>query len=271
MQSILNPACGFLICRCLTVLCADCKSGAHLGSVLFLGLSWLWSLLCGAERSGSWTDPSLPAWRWAPGCWWCPTTADCCSAGDTGTAASASPSWEKASWWEESAGTLVRTGEQTNASSLGSRTADFCSAVFPTDVVTCLALDLCGIYLVSGSRDTSCIVWKVLQQVTIVWALARSICSPTVQSIFCFIHRQGGFSSGLSPRPVQVLCGHDQEVTCVAISTELDMAVSGSKVKSVSFQTVKYTVSVCIQFAASGFLYFRNSRILFVVLFNLFN
>ncbi|XP_045064507.1 neurobeachin-like protein 2 isoform X2 [Coregonus clupeaformis] len=71
------------------------------------------------------------------------------------------------------------------------------------DVVTCLALDLCGIYLISGSRDTSCIVWQVLQQ--------------------------GGFSSGLSPRPVQVLCGHDQEVTCVAISTELDMAVSGSK------------------------------------------
>ena len=33
------------------------------------------------------------------------------------------------------------------------------------DVVTCLALDLCGIYLISGSRDTSCIVWQVLQQV----------------------------------------------------------------------------------------------------------
>ncbi|XP_036393977.1 neurobeachin-like protein 2 isoform X2 [Megalops cyprinoides] len=71
------------------------------------------------------------------------------------------------------------------------------------DVVTCLALDLCGIYLISGSRDTTCIVWQVLQQ--------------------------GGFCSGLSPQPVQVLCGHDQEVTCVAISTELDMAVSGSK------------------------------------------
>lgn len=53
-----------------------------------------------------------------------------------------------------------------------------------------------------------------------------------------FIDRQGGFSSGLSPRPVQVLCGHDQEVTCVAISTELDMAVSGSKVRS--FQNLKY-------------------------------
>ncbi|XP_017281990.1 neurobeachin-like protein 2 isoform X2 [Kryptolebias marmoratus] len=81
------------------------------------------------------------------------------------------------------------------------------------DVVTCLALDLCGIYLISGSRDTSCIVWQVVQQ--------------------------GGFSSGLSPRPVQILCGHDQEVTCVAISTELDMAVSGSKDGTVIVHTVR--------------------------------
>ncbi|KAM8735230.1 neurobeachin-like protein 2 isoform 4-T4 [Acanthopagrus schlegelii] len=81
------------------------------------------------------------------------------------------------------------------------------------DIVTCLALDLCGIYLISGSRDTSCIVWQVLQQ--------------------------GGFSSGLSPRPVQVLCGHDQEVTCVAISTELDMAISGSKDGTVIVHTVR--------------------------------
>ncbi|XP_076122113.1 neurobeachin-like protein 2 isoform X1 [Alosa pseudoharengus] len=71
------------------------------------------------------------------------------------------------------------------------------------DIVTCLALDLCGIYLISGSRDCSCIIWQVQQQ--------------------------GGLSSGLSPKPVQVLSGHDQEVTCVAISTELDMAISGSK------------------------------------------
>ncbi|XP_056141782.1 neurobeachin-like protein 2 isoform X2 [Lampris incognitus] len=81
------------------------------------------------------------------------------------------------------------------------------------DVVTCLALDLCGIYLISGSRDTSCIVWQVLQQ--------------------------GGFSVGLAPRPVQVLCGHDQEVTCVAISTELDMAVSGSKDGTVIVHSVR--------------------------------
>ncbi|XP_058230531.1 neurobeachin-like protein 2 isoform X2 [Hemibagrus wyckioides] len=81
------------------------------------------------------------------------------------------------------------------------------------DVVTCLALDLCGIYLISGSRDTTCMVWQVLQQ--------------------------GGFSSGLSPRPVQVLCGHDAEVTCVSISTELDMAISGSKDGTVIVHSIR--------------------------------
>ncbi|NXV12005.1 NBEL2 protein, partial [Cepphus grylle] len=81
------------------------------------------------------------------------------------------------------------------------------------DVVTCLALDLCGIYLISGSRDTTCMVWQVLQQ--------------------------GGFSCGLAPKPVQVLYGHDGEVTCVAISTELDMAVSGSKDGTIIIHTIR--------------------------------
>ncbi|XP_009473635.1 PREDICTED: neurobeachin-like protein 2 [Nipponia nippon] len=81
------------------------------------------------------------------------------------------------------------------------------------DVVTCLALDLCGIYLISGSRDTTCMVWQVLQQ--------------------------GGFSSGLAPKPIQVLYGHDAEVTCVAISTELDMAVSGSKDGTIIIHTIR--------------------------------
>uniref|UniRef100_A0A8C8SSA1 Neurobeachin-like protein 2 n=1 Tax=Pelusios castaneus TaxID=367368 RepID=A0A8C8SSA1_9SAUR len=81
------------------------------------------------------------------------------------------------------------------------------------DVVTCLALDLCGIYLLSGSRDTTCMVWQVLQQ--------------------------GGFSSGLAPKPVRVLYGHDAEVTCVAISTELDMAVSGSQDGTIIVHTVR--------------------------------
>lgn len=94
--------------------------------------------------------------------------ADCCSAEGTGTAASASPSWQRASWWEESAGTSVRASGQINASHLCCSAAYCCSCVSAADVVTCLSLDLCGIYLISGSRDTSCIVWKVLQQVNVI-------------------------------------------------------------------------------------------------------
>ncbi|XP_062913330.1 neurobeachin-like protein 2 isoform X4 [Mobula hypostoma] len=81
------------------------------------------------------------------------------------------------------------------------------------DIVTCLALDLCGIYLISGSRDTTCMVWQIIQQ--------------------------GGFACGLAQKPVQVLYGHDDAVTCVAISTELDMAVSGSKDGTVIVHTIR--------------------------------
>ncbi|XP_053456436.1 neurobeachin-like protein 2 isoform X1 [Nycticebus coucang] len=81
------------------------------------------------------------------------------------------------------------------------------------DVVTCLALDTCGIYLISGSRDTTCMVWRLLQQ--------------------------GGQSVGLAPKPVQVLYGHEAAVSCVAISTELDMAVSGSEDGTVIIHTVR--------------------------------
>lgn len=43
---------------------------------------------------------------------------------------------------------------------------------------------------------------------------------------------QGGTPVGLCPKPVQVLYGHIDEVVSVSISTELDMAVSGSRVSA---------------------------------------
>ena len=33
------------------------------------------------------------------------------------------------------------------------------------DVVTCVALDYCGSHLVTGSRDTTCMIWEVTYQV----------------------------------------------------------------------------------------------------------
>nr|XP_021503591.1 neurobeachin-like protein 2 isoform X3 [Meriones unguiculatus] len=97
------------------------------------------------------------------------------------------------------------------------------------DVVTCLALDTCGIYLISGSRDTTCMVWRVLQQVCMPGRPVRAL----------YPRPEGGLSAGLAPKPVQVLYGHEAAVSCVAISTELDMAVSGSEDGTVIIHTVR--------------------------------
>lgn len=134
------------------------------------------------------------------------------------------------------------------------------------DVVTCLALDTCGIYLISGSRDTTCMVWRLLQQVHLVGnpvgsgnpGLQPTCPVPTPSTTVNQLRAlwlgngllfpepqpsppgpalsqpwfpQGGLSIGLAPKPVQVLYGHEAAVSCVAISTELDMAVSGSEVR----------------------------------------
>ena len=90
------------------------------------------------------------------------------------------------------------------------------------DVITCLCMDASGNYVMTGSRDTTSIVWEV-----------------TPLSV------GAGASSGSSshnsphPRPIQVLSGHDKSVSCVALSTELDMAVSGSDDGSINVYTVK--------------------------------
>uniref|UniRef100_A0A8C4KJK8 Neurobeachin-like protein 2 n=1 Tax=Dromaius novaehollandiae TaxID=8790 RepID=A0A8C4KJK8_DRONO len=80
------------------------------------------------------------------------------------------------------------------------------------DIVTCLAIDYCGIHLISGSRDTTCMIWQIVQQVGYL---------------------------GLAPKPLQILYGHTDEVSSVGISTELDMAVSGSRDGTVIIRTVR--------------------------------
>uniref|UniRef100_A0A5F8H4S1 Neurobeachin like 1 n=1 Tax=Monodelphis domestica TaxID=13616 RepID=A0A5F8H4S1_MONDO len=81
------------------------------------------------------------------------------------------------------------------------------------DIVTCLSTDYCGIHLISGSRDTTCMIWQVAQQ--------------------------GGIPVGLVPKPLQILYGHTDEVSCVGISTELDLAVSGARDGTVIIHTVQ--------------------------------
>ncbi|XP_019409295.1 PREDICTED: neurobeachin-like protein 1 isoform X2 [Crocodylus porosus] len=81
------------------------------------------------------------------------------------------------------------------------------------DIVTCLTIDFCGIHLISGSRDTTCMIWQIIQQ--------------------------GGVPIGLAPKPLQILYGHTDEVLSVGISTELDVVVSGGRDGTVIIHTVR--------------------------------
>eukprot|EP01028_Stygiella_incarcerata_P012665 TRINITY_DN801_c0_g1_i4.p2 TRINITY_DN801_c0_g1~~TRINITY_DN801_c0_g1_i4.p2 ORF type:complete len:1526 (-),score=400.09 TRINITY_DN801_c0_g1_i4:1977-6554(-) len=71
------------------------------------------------------------------------------------------------------------------------------------DIVTCLALGADGQTLVTGSKDTTVIVWNIV----------RSASSKYL------VHKKAR----------HVLFGHDDEVTDVAVNTDLDMVVSASK------------------------------------------
>ena len=69
-------------------------------------------------------------------------------------------------------------------------------------MITCVAIDYCGTFAVTGSMDTTCMIWQIIQE--------------------------DGLSINLNPTPVHILYGHTECVTCVDLSVELDLVVSGS-------------------------------------------
>ncbi|CAD5122682.1 DgyrCDS11092 [Dimorphilus gyrociliatus] len=82
-----------------------------------------------------------------------------------------------------------------------------------TDIITCISLDRCGNHVMSGSRDTTCVIWE--------------------------INQQNGVSHGINSFPLQTLYGHDAEITSVSLSIELDIAVSSSIDGSVIVHTAR--------------------------------
>ena len=52
--------------------------------------------------------------------------------------------------------------------------------------------------------------------------------------ILCSCGVQGGSCVGLGPKPQHILYGHNTAVTSVAISAELDIAISGASVSKLS-------------------------------------
>eukprot|EP00164_Ancoracysta_twista_P003908 GFYU01005239.1.p1 GENE.GFYU01005239.1~~GFYU01005239.1.p1 ORF type:complete len:1869 (-),score=444.28 GFYU01005239.1:22-4860(-) len=87
------------------------------------------------------------------------------------------------------------------------------------DIVTCLALGEDKVTLVTGSRDTTLMVWEFTTTSTMQLGISKQ----------CY----------LVEKPRQILYGHDDEVTCVAVSTALDIVASGSKDGTCIVHTVR--------------------------------
>lgn len=83
--------------------------------------------------------------------------------------------------------------------------------VYHQDIITCIALSSDSKTLITGSKDSTVVVWDIQTKGTSI----------------------------LRVDPIHVLYGHDDEVTCLAIHAELDVAVSGSKDGSIIIHTLR--------------------------------
>ncbi|XP_016965491.1 neurobeachin-like protein 1 isoform X2 [Drosophila biarmipes] len=108
------------------------------------------------------------------------------------------------------------------------------------DIITCIALDNCGSYLVTGSRDCTCIVWSIQSNQQGGGASTSNI---PVHALTGQSHLQAitqlNTQNSYSPKPLTVLYGHDDAISSVAIYTELDLVVSGSLDGTVNVYTLQ--------------------------------
>uniref|UniRef100_A0A0K8W1H1 Neurobeachin-like protein 1 n=1 Tax=Bactrocera latifrons TaxID=174628 RepID=A0A0K8W1H1_BACLA len=108
------------------------------------------------------------------------------------------------------------------------------------DIITCLALDNCGSYLVTGSRDCTCIVWSIqTQQYGNVPASTNIPMHALTGQAHLQAITQLNTQNAFSPKPLTTLYGHDDAISSVAIYTELDMVVSGSLDGTVNVYTIQ--------------------------------
>lgn len=98
------------------------------------------------------------------------------------------------------------------------------------DVITCVALDDCGSYIVTGSMDCTCIVWSLSNHHA---ATSSAVAAPNHAPHHPIGPSQTNTNNSLTPQPINTLYGHEKPVSCVAIFTELDMVVSGSEVRTI--------------------------------------
>ncbi|XP_031393123.1 BEACH domain-containing protein B isoform X2 [Punica granatum] len=95
------------------------------------------------------------------------------------------------------------------------------------DVVSCVAVTSDGSILATGSYDTTVMVWEVIR--------ARAP-EKRVRNSQSDSHRKDYV---VSETPFHILCGHDDIITCLFISVELDIVISGSKDGTCIFHTLR--------------------------------
>lgn len=95
------------------------------------------------------------------------------------------------------------------------------------DVVSCVSVTSDGSILATGSYDTTVMVWEVLR----VRAPEKRL-----RHVLPEFHRK---DCVISDTPFHILCGHDDVITCLYASVELDVVISGSKDGTCVFHTLR--------------------------------
>ncbi|KAJ8762560.1 hypothetical protein K2173_007999 [Erythroxylum novogranatense] len=123
------------------------------------------------------------------------------------------------------------------------------------DVVSCVAVSSDGSVLATGSFDTTVMVWEVR---------ARTL-EKRVRNVQA---EQSRKDCVIAETPFHILCGHDDIITCLFVSVELDLVISGSKDGTCVFHTLRegrYVRSLChpSSSALSKLVASRHGRLVF--------
>ncbi|XP_054792696.1 BEACH domain-containing protein B isoform X2 [Prosopis cineraria] len=95
------------------------------------------------------------------------------------------------------------------------------------DIVSCVAVTSDGSILATGSYDTTVMVWEVFRSRTSEKRIRNSQ-SELPRKNYVIVET-----------PCHILCGHDDIITCLHVSLELDIIISGSKDGTCVFHTLR--------------------------------
>lgn len=95
------------------------------------------------------------------------------------------------------------------------------------DVVSCISVTSDGSILATGSYDTTVMIWEIVRIRTSEKRVKHT--QAEVPRKDCII----------AEAPFHILCGHDDVITCLYASIELDIVISGSKDGTCVFHTLR--------------------------------